>query len=96
MVPNRYCQVSYTDGDGFRHSIEVQAETLYESVAMAAKAFREHGCEPGPGHKLEIEVKGPAVKHEVTLGTVRKWADQTAKSPAEIMIKKRVKAMLVG
>ena len=52
--------------------------------------------EAGTGYKLEIEVKGPAIKHEVTLATVRKWADGTCKSPAEIMMKKRVRAMLEG
>ena len=54
--------------------MEVQADILFEAAAMAAKAFREHACDPGPGHKLKIEVKGPAIKHEVMVPTVRRRA----------------------
>ena len=34
-VPARTCSVSFTGPDGIRHSVNVQAETLYEAVALA-------------------------------------------------------------
>ena len=40
-VPARACTVSYTGPDGIRHSVNVQAETLYEAVVLAIRAFRE-------------------------------------------------------
>ena len=73
--------------------MEAQADTSYEAAVMAAQAFREHHCEPGPGHKLEIEA-GSADQGRSDVGDVQKWADGTGKSPAAITMKKRVKAML--
>ena len=48
-VPARTCTVSFTGPDGIRHSVNVQAETLYEAVVLAIRAFREHDCAPGAG-----------------------------------------------
>jgi hypothetical protein len=48
-VPVRACTVSFTDHEGIRHSVTVQAETLYEAVAVAMVAFGEHHCLPRPG-----------------------------------------------
>jgi hypothetical protein len=39
-VPARTCTVSFTGHDGIRHSVNVQAETLYEAVVLAIRAFR--------------------------------------------------------
>lgn len=96
MVPAQPCVVSYTDPNGFRHSVEVQAGSLYEAVAIAVKAFRDHDCAPGPASLIEVEVKRPGVRHSVTMRKVQEWAEGTAKSPAEIIMKKRLKAMLNG
>ena len=54
-VPARACTVSYTGPDGIRHSVNVQAETLYEAAAPAVRAFREHQCGPSPGSQLEVK-----------------------------------------
>ena len=61
----RICTVAFTDAEGLRHSVNVQAETLYEAVVLAVRAFREHDCEPGSGSQLEVEAKSPSVN---TLG----------------------------
>jgi hypothetical protein len=34
------CRVSYTDGDGMNHTVIVDAESLYEAVALAVAGFR--------------------------------------------------------
>ena len=46
-VPARACTVSFTGPAGIRHSVNVEAETLYETVVLAIRAFREHDCAPG-------------------------------------------------
>ena len=48
-VPARTCTVSFTGPDGIRHSVNVQAETLYEAVVLAIRAFREHEWRREPG-----------------------------------------------
>ena len=56
-VPARSCTVSFTGHDGIRHSVNVQAETLYEAVVLAIRAFRENDCAPGPASQLEVEAR---------------------------------------
>lgn len=36
------CRVSYVDFEGFRHSVELEAESLYEAAVLAVSAFRQH------------------------------------------------------
>ena len=49
--------------EGIRHAVSVQAETLYEAVALAVRSFREHDCAPGPASTMEIESRSPSVTH---------------------------------
>ena len=95
-MPVRACIVSFTDPDGFRHSVEVQAESLYEAVVLATRAFREHECTPGPASRLEVEVRSPNVTHEVTMRKVQEWLDGACKSPNEKVTKQRLKGLLAG
>ena len=55
VVPIRTCTVSFTDGEGIRHSVNVQAATLYEPAALAVRTFREHGFPPGPASNIDVE-----------------------------------------
>lgn len=93
-MPVRTCTVSFTDTDGFRHSVNVQAETLYEAVALAVRAVREHDFAPGAASPLEIEARAPSVTHTVTIAKVRSWPESTARSPKDKVMKERLKGML--
>ena len=93
-MPARACTVSFTDTEGFRHSVEVQAASLYEAVGLAIQAFRGHDCAPGSAALLEIEVCGPQVKHAVNILRVREWANGAARSPREKLVKERLKGLL--
>ena len=95
-MPVQTCAVSFTDTDGLRHSVNVQAETLYEAVALAVKVFREHNCEPGPASQLEVEARNPSVTHTVTMNKVRDWVERSAKSPRERLVKERLKGLLAS
>jgi hypothetical protein len=46
------CTVSYVDLDGIRHSVEVEAEGLYEASVLAICAFRKHELTPFPFGKF--------------------------------------------
>ena len=86
------CFVSYVDG-GLRHSVEVQAESLYEAVVLAVRTFRLHDCDPGSGRELEVEVRS-AVTHTITLKKVQDWLSGGAKSPKEAVLKERLRSLL--
>ena len=92
----RRCEVSFKDHKGVRHSVEVEAETLNEAVCMAVVAFkndpwleRVHSHTP-----LEVEVREPGTKHQLTLGHVEKWLEGHG-SPADQGRRARLKALLV-
>ena len=66
------CIVSYVDMEGLRHSVELEAESLYEAAVLAVRTFRQHDCEPGELSKLEVEVR-TAITHTVTLKKIHSW-----------------------
>ena len=43
--------VSYLDTEWLRHTVEVEAESLYEAAVLALRTFRQHECEPGQGDR---------------------------------------------
>jgi hypothetical protein len=51
------CVVSFVDLDGIRHSVEVDAQGLYEASALGICAFRKCDSEPGGLTQLEVEVR---------------------------------------
>jgi hypothetical protein len=42
-----FCVVSYLDTEGLRHTVEVEADSLFEAAVLAIRTFRQHNCEPG-------------------------------------------------
>lgn len=95
-MPVRSCKVSFTDAEGLRHSTEVHAETLYEAVILATRAFKLHDCTPGPASQLQVEVRSPSVTHEVTMRKVREWLEGACKSPNDKLVKERLKGVLAS
>lgn len=81
---------------GVRHSVDLTADTLYEAAALGLKLLRQDSwLEPiGPATRLVVEVMQPAVKHEVTLQQIQRWAQSTAITPADRLHKNRVLEML--
>ena len=71
------CIVSFVDLDGIRHSVEVEAEGLYEASVLGLCAFRKHELEPGGLTQLEVEVRS-SVKHTLTVTKVREWLQRGA------------------
>lgn len=87
------CSVSYLDTEGLRHTVEVDAESLYEAAVLAIRTFRQHNCEPGQVSKLEVEVR-TSVIHTITPGRIFDWLNAGAKSPKEAVMKERLRALL--
>ena len=89
------CIVSFLDLDGLRHSVEVNAEGLYEAAVLALAAFRKHDLELDPNGlaQLEVEVRS-SITHKVTVQKVHQWLRQGVKSPKEAVMKERLRGLL--
>lgn len=89
------CIVSFVDLDGLRHSVEVNAEGLYEAAVLALAAFRKHDLELDPNGlaQLEVEVRS-SITHKVTVQKVHQWLRQGVKSPKEAVMKERLRGLL--
>lgn len=85
--------VSYLDNEGLRHSVEVEAESLYEAAVLAIRTFRQHDCEPGQASKREVEVRSSVI-HTITPMRVHEWLNGGAKTPREAVTKERLRALL--
>jgi hypothetical protein len=92
----RTCTVSCEDSDGHQHSLEVTAETLYEAVAQALAAFESNEWvgQIGRGHTITVRVQQPAVGHRVRILDFEKWLGTNGKSPAEMVLKSRLRSLL--
>ena len=64
--------VSYLDISGIRHTVEIEADSLYEAAALALHTFRQHNCEPGVMGKLEVEIRS-SVTHTLTVERLETW-----------------------
>jgi hypothetical protein len=87
------CIVSYLDTEGLRHTVEVQAQSLYEAAVLAIRTFREHECEPGPASRLEVEIR-TSVVHVVTPRKLYEWLEGGAKTPKEAVIKEKLRRLI--
>ncbi len=74
------CRVSYVDSEGFEHAAEVEAESLYEAVALAVAEFRGdelNTSEPALMTEFTIQVFRRPTEHKVRLKQVHDWAKHT-------------------
>ena len=83
------CIVSFVDTLGFRHTVGVQAVSLFEAGVLAIRAFKQNGCPPGYVSEMEVEIRSP-VKHMVTPKRIEEWLEGGAKSQKEAVMKERV------
>ena len=95
-MPRSVCSVSFKDERGIRHTVEVEAESLFEAAILAVRAFRkaEWITNVGPAMPLDIEVRAPVTRHTITLIQVQRWLDGSVNSPNEMVKKEKLKELL--
>ncbi len=93
LRPMADCIVSFVELDGVRHSVEVQAEGLYEAAILGLAAFKKHDFLPGALTQLEVEVRS-SITHSVTVKKVQEWLERGVRTPKEAILKERLRAML--
>jgi hypothetical protein len=93
LRPMAACNVSFVDLDGVRHTVEVQAEGLYEAAVLGLAAFKKHDYAPGGITQLEVEVLS-SITHTVTVKKVQEWLGRGVRTPKEAVLKERLRALL--
>jgi hypothetical protein len=62
------CRVSFSDSEGLEHSAEVEAESLYEAVALAIADFRDDPLlrdRPGSMTEFTVAVLRNPAEHKI-------------------------------
>lgn len=74
----KICRVTFTDNDHITHSVEVQADSVFEAVVLATGVFKHSAFVPpvGTGATLTVEVREPSTSHVVPLAKVLRWLEQ--------------------
>ena len=49
--------MSNVDVSGIRHTVEVSADSLYETAVLAVRTFQQHDRAPGDMNALEVEIR---------------------------------------
>lgn len=81
------CIVSFVDLDGVRHSVELQAEGLYEAAILGLAAFRKSDLNPGGLTELEVEVRS-SIKHTLTVNKTQEWLQRGVRTPKEAVLRR--------
>lgn len=97
VVAVRTCSVSFADHRGIRHSVDVDAESLFEAAILAIQTFRQDPWleRIGPATVLDVEVRQPGTTHAVSLQQVERWLAAATTNPTEASKKAKLKMMLV-
>ena len=96
-VPLKSCTVTVHDLNEIAHTLDVTAATLYEAVAQALAALRDHEWvgEVGKGlATVTVKVRQPEVTHVVKMQDFENWFHRQGRTPAEVMLKERLRQIL--
>lgn len=92
------CRVSFADSDKTEHAVEVEAESLYEAVALAVADFRDDPLlkdAPGAMTEFTVAVLRNPTEHKIKLQQVMKWAEPTMREgPAGVSKRQKVRGLL--
>ena len=92
----RSCRVTIQDLDGVAHTVEVTAETLYETVAQGLAALRHSDWVNGfQQDTVKVSVADVRVEHQVKLADFTQWLEKPgAKSPREMIQRQKLRSIL--
>jgi hypothetical protein len=90
-----HCRVSYRDIEGMEHAVEVDAESLYEAIALAVAEFNSDDLNesiPSAMTEFTVAVLRKPTEHKIRLNQVTKWAQHSVQGgPAAIVKRQRVR-----
>jgi hypothetical protein len=92
--------VTWLDAGGIEHTVQVTAQTLYEAVAQALRVLREHDwCDQdlsGSAASVLVKITPAEVEHRVRIRDFASRLESVGKSPAEMILKKRLREIVSG
>jgi hypothetical protein len=96
-VAPRPCIVSFKDMRGIQHSVNVEAESLYEAAVLGIRRLNEDPWleKIGQATILQIEVRHPGSTHAISLQQVERWLAGATTSPSEASKKVKLKMLLM-
>jgi len=98
-VALKACRVSCVDLGGIEHAVEVTAGSLYEAVAQALRIFRDNDWIESLGRgqtAILVKVKHPETEHMVRVQDFERWLEASPRSPADMILKNRLRELLAG
>lgn len=97
-VPVSRCRVSYTDTEGICHAVEVDAESLYEAVALAVAEFRDGEIMtdlPSPMAEFTVLIIRRPIEHRIRFKRVQEWAQPSTKGgPAAAVKREKIRKII--
>ncbi len=99
LLSVKQCRVSFRDGEGIEHAVELDARTLYEAFGLAIERFPrcEHvKYDPKGLHEFVVESREPVTQHRLTRNMFDTWLRRPVGSPSDVALKTRLKSLLGG
>jgi hypothetical protein len=93
-MPVRSCRVTITDLQCRAHTVDVNASTLFEAVALALKAVQGDKWAPDGFRPVKVQVVDVRAEYEVKLKDFTKWLERRGNTPREVIDRKGIKAIL--
>jgi hypothetical protein len=96
-MSEKSCKVTVVGSEGMSYTANVTAATLFTAAAAGLAAIRKSGWADVPfqPRKITVVVNEVPVEHEVSFKELERWASRPGgRSPAEIVERNRVKALL--
>jgi hypothetical protein len=87
------CIVSYVDMDGLKHTVEVEAGSMYEAAALSIQSFRKHDIYPAGLAELNVEIRS-SITHTLTVRQLEDWLKVSPRTPKEMATKERLRSLL--
>jgi hypothetical protein len=97
LVPARCCKVTITDMDGIEHTAQVNANSLYEAVALGLRAIKKSswaGEIPEGLTTVTVHVIDDPIEHTVQMKVFRKWITRQGGSPSDRSARAKVREIL--
>lgn len=79
--------------DGLKHTVEVQASSMYEAAALSISSFRKHEIYPAGLAELNIEIRS-SITHTLTVNQLENWLNMRPRTPKEMATKERLRSLL--
>lgn len=91
VVPFRLCDVTFTDGRGVRHTVQVHAQSVLEAAALGVKTVRDTGVlDDDATYDIVVEIR-TTTRHQVASQRVKAWLESSSVSPREKLLKEGLK-----